>query len=303
MIENRTYCVANHRFVIRSHYGMLSEKELEQYAPFQADSFPDKDSCVEQILFSLSLSEEPEEFSTEGSGIVSLVDENGKITIRNKDEGMMICLTTASGHDVCRLRISNDYIEARGWIGGSEGERRYALDSALMLLYTFASSKHDTLMVHASAVEYEGNAYLFLGKSGTGKSTHSRLWKEHITGTKLINDDNPVVRITDGEVYVYGTPWSGKTRCYLNKRVELGGIVRLHQKPYNRITKLSPLQAYASLLPSCSGMKWDHSMSEALHATISKVIEKVESFSLDCRPDKAAAELCRNTLSHQKDYE
>lgn len=360
MTERRVYCVGGHKFSVDFPKGMLSEKELEQYAPFQTDSFCDNSLWGEEMLFSLSLCEERDEFATEGSSSITLEDENGSISIwtkvrsgsyRNRtrdesrgiinengdesrgrltekgeerwrrmsenadecgevpgDDGMIICLTTASGHEVCRMWLSNDYREGkawigdiqregRGWIGRTRGERRYALDTALMLLYTFASSKYETLMMHASAVEYDGRAYLFLGKSGTGKSTHSLLWQEHITGSKLLNDDNPVIRIEDGTAYAYGTPWSGKSRCYLNRRVVLDGIVRLHQKPYNRITKLCGVRAYASLLPSCSGMKWDHAMSEALHSTISEVIESVSVYSLECRPDMEAAQLCHKTLT------
>ncbi|MDE6511162.1 MAG: hypothetical protein K2L00_03600, partial [Muribaculaceae bacterium] len=159
----------------------------------------------------------------------------------------------------------------------------------LMLLYTFASSRLDTLLVHASTVEYEEKGYLFLGKSGTGKSTHSRLWIENIPGTELLNDDNPIIRIIDGKVYVYGSPWSGKTNCYRNRRIRVGGIVRLQQASFNRITPLTGIKAYATLLPSCSCMKWNHDMAGAIHSSISKVINRIPIYALDCLPNSEAA--------------
>ena len=106
---------------------------------------------------------------------------------------------------------------------------------------------------------------MFLGRSGTGKSTHSRLWLESIEGTELLNDDNPVIRVTDGQAFIYGTPWSGKTPCYKNEVLPLKAVVRLSQAPHNKIERLSPLQSYASLMPACSCMRWDRPSVDALH--------------------------------------
>ena len=86
-----------------------------------------------------------------------------------------------------------------------------------MLCYAFAGAYEQTLLVHASVPQIGTTAFLFQGLSGTGKSTHSQLWRTHIPQVELLNDDNPVVRITaDGRISVWGTPWSGKTPCYRN---------------------------------------------------------------------------------------
>ena len=93
---------------------------------------------------------------------------------------------------------------------------KQAVDNAMMITFALATACADTLLFHASVVSCHGKAYMFLGPSGTGKSTHSQLWIKHIEGSRLINDDNPVVRLQDdGRVMVYGSPWSGKTPCYL----------------------------------------------------------------------------------------
>ena len=290
MTEKRFYRIGGHSIYIEFPAKTLSEKELLPYAPFRTDSY-----FGENLLFALTLIENPDALATKGSPIANLEDENGKtIVFAYEDGSLLILLTTCSGNECCRLHISNDYSSAEVWIEGATNDKRYALDTALMLLYTFASAKHDTLLLHASTVEYEGKGYLFLGKSGTGKSTHSRLWIENIPGTELLNDDNPILRIIDGNVYVYGSPWSGKTNCYRNRKIPAGGIVRLQQATVNRITPLTGINAYAALLPSCSCMKWNHEMAEAVHSTIIKVIERVPIYGLQCLPDKEAA-----ILSHQ----
>ena len=173
----------------------------------------------------------------------------------------------------------------------------FALSNAMMLLYTFRTNPYDTLMVHASVISHRGGAYMFLGRSGTGKSTHSRLWLENIEDAVLLNDDNPVIRMINGEAIIYGTPWSGKTPCYKNESLPLKAVVRLSQAPYNRIAQLPPLQAYASLMPACSCMRWDRISTEALHKTVEKVIMKVRGWHLECLPDADAAHVCHDAVT------
>ena len=166
----------------------------------------------------------------------------------------------------------------------------------MMLLYTFCTSPYQTLMVHASVTAHAGGGYMFLGRSGTGKSTHSRLWLNNIEDTYLLNDDNPVIRFIDGQAYVYGTPWSGKTPCYKNESMPLKAVVRLSQAPYNKIARLAPLQSFASLMPACSCMRWDGQSVAALHKTVEKVISVVPCWHLECLPDADAAVLCNSTV-------
>lgn len=138
---------------------------------------------------------------------------------------------------------------------------------------------------------------MFLGKSGTGKSTHSRQWLESIPGTELLNDDNPIIRIeADGTVRVYGSPWSGKTPCYRNASAPVGAIVRIRQCPENRISRLSVVESYASVYSSCSGLKFYKSMADAIHSTLEGVVLGVPCYVLDCRPDHDAARVCHEAV-------
>ena len=112
-----------------------------------------------------------------------------------------------------------------------------------------------------------------------------------------MNDDHPILRVDeDGKVVAYGSPWSGKTPCYKNEVVPLGGVVRLSQAPYNKIHRLVPLQAYAALLPSCSCMRWDSAANDALHKSVEKVISTVRCWHLECLPDEDAALTCHNAI-------
>lgn len=196
----------------------------------------------------------------------------------------------------CRLYITNSHRQGTACLDGECFERKFGFNTCLMILYASASATSDTLLIHASAIIHGGKCHLFLGKSGTGKSTHSRLWLQHIAGSTLLNDDNPVIRIVNGEIWVFGTPWSGKTPCYNNRCMPLGSIVKLVQAPHNHISRLSLASAYAALLPSCSRMKWIHTIAEATHRTMEKIITGVPVFKLECLPNRAAARLCADTV-------
>lgn len=180
-----------------------------------------------------------------------------------------------------------------------EGDTHFAINNSLMLLYAFSSACKGVLEMHSSVVVNGGRGYLFLGKSGTGKSTHSSLWLKHIPGTMLLNDDNPILRLMpDGTARVFGSPWSGKTPCYKNLDFPAGAVVRIRQAPFNKIEKLPPVQAYASLMASASSFRPFKTLAEGWHATLEGLVGVLPCYVLDCLPDQAAAELCHKTVVH-----
>ena len=103
---------------------------------------------------------------------------------------------------------------------------------------------HHGCMLHSSAVVVDGYAYLFSADSGTGKSTHTGLWLEHFKEKAfIINDDKPVLRLENGQWFVYGTPWSGKTDLNINVKAKLGAIVFLERAKENHITPIEVKEA------------------------------------------------------------
>ena len=182
----------------------------------------------------------------------------------------------------------------------SKATKDFGFNNMLMIAYAFSSAYHDTLMMHSSVVAKDGSAYMFLGKSGTGKSTHSSLWLRHLDGYHLLNDDNPVLRVRDGKVVVYGSPWSGKTPCYRQESAEVGALVMLEQKPYNKIGRENVVVALSSLLCSCSVMIWDRGSYAEIMRTIEQVITLRGVYHLECLPDEAAARLSHDTIAVSK---
>ena len=92
--------------------------------------------------------------------------------------------------------MNKDYTEGEYYPCPRIGGRTtlFQVNTSLMIQYTFATAGLGTLLLHASVTRYEGRGNLFFGVSGTGKSTHSRLWHEFVPGSDLMNDDNPIIR-------------------------------------------------------------------------------------------------------------
>ena len=169
---------------------------------------------------------------------------------------------------------------------------------ALWVGFGLMTLPYDTIAIHSSCIVYKNKAYLFLGESGTGKSTHTRLWRENIEGAVLLNDDSPMIRVEEGKVWAYGSPWSGKTPCYKQERYELAGCVRLSQAPYNKIKKLSVLQAYGAIHPSCPPeFAYDSVLYDGVSSFIGKMLSQVPFYHLVCLPDADAARLSCTTIT------
>jgi len=287
------YTVAGHTFAVSLPDGFSSDEYMEPYAPFveTGDIAP---------LFELELRIVPSlREKVCGKVRECLNDEAPYFWIFEDGDGKFsFGFSYTKAHPDCILHTSDDFSSNVVYVGERNAGRfvEFALSNALMLLYTFRTSPFQTLMVHASVIAHDGGGYMFLGRSGTGKSTHSRLWLSHIEDTYLLNDDNPVIRIINGNAYVYGTPWSGKTQCYRNESMPLKSVVRLSQAPYNKIARLAPLQSFASLMPACSCMRWDSRSVSDLHKTVENVIGVVPCWHLECLPDREAAVLCNSTV-------
>ena len=290
------YTVAGHTFGVCLPEGFTQEEHLKPYLPFVAgeDAEP---------LFTLELQTADSLKALEpGTVKECLNDEAPYFWMFERQPGKYnFGFSYSKNHPDCILVPSGDYRQSTVYVPTAYAGRlaEFALSNAMMLLYTFNTTPLDTLMVHASVVAYDGGAYMFLGRSGTGKSTHSSLWLKNVAGTYLLNDDNPVIRVEGGNVNIYGTPWSGKTPCYKNEVLPLKASVRLSQAPHNVIKKLPALQSYASLMPACSCMRWDRRSTDALHKTVEKVISRVNGWHLECLPDADAANVCRTAVTHQ----
>ena len=290
---SRYFSVAGHRFFLEGEDALPLWSAIDNYLPFKA--------AKGGSLFGVEVSLAQRQFAKEAVYSQNGRDEEQRLDLYSVPEGWLVEMAPRRDMDICaRMLFSRDYSRAQVYLQGGIAQQRFGLDNSLMVLFAFATASLGTLEMHASVVSNSGKGYLFLGKSGTGKSTHSRLWLENVPGTELVNDDNPVIRTgDDGCVYVYGSPWSGKTPCYRNVCLPAGAFVMIRQAPENRIQRLPLVQAYACVASSCSGFRADKKVADGLHETLAGVAGKVPCCLLDCLPDAQAALICSDYVRNQ----
>lgn len=214
-----------------------------------------------------------------------------------KEDTFITTIRNEDGNAVWYLQSDRNFEQSILYVPASTADEQSGVITWMaMMIFGQASLLHNTIMIHASVVNHEGKGVAFLGKSGTGKSTHSRLWLKHIPNTVLLNDDNPAVRITNEGVLIYGTPWSGKTPCYKNEQLPLQGFVRLQQAPMNEFEWQTGLKGFIAVLPSCTSIRWNKELFANMNTILEKIIAQIPVGYLKCLPDAAAAELCHSYL-------
>ena len=291
-----SFRVAEHIFTIDTAHDLLAC--CPNYKPFLLAVSDQLSAVSRSTLFTLRVSDEPlpavegwENVYTDRSD-----DDMPRIEMyRRAEEWLFRFSQSRDGEVVGAFRCDAQMTQAVFY-----GEpTRFAIDNTLMLLYAFATANSRTLLFHASVIVREGAGYMFLGKSGTGKSTHAEQWLKAFADAERLNDDNPVVRVfEDGKVVVYGSPWSGKTPCYKNVQAQVKALVQLAQAPENTIRLLRPTQAYPYILSSVSGLKILPAMMDRLYETIAALLESTPVYFLDCLPNTDAAEVCYSHLPH-----
>ena len=152
----------------------------------------------------------------------------------------------------------------------------------------------NTLLFHGSTVALDGYAYLFTARCGTGKSTHTRLWREVFPGARMVNDDKPFLEITENGVIAHGSPWSGKHGLSENISVPLKGICILHRGPENKIRPISPAEAMEML----QAQGYCPAESQEKFQTLTKTLANTISlWSMECTKDPEAARVSHEAMS------
>ena len=260
---------------------------------FECEHKPDAD-----ILFSLNVDDKLKPYAKADRTRIKVFNTgNGDIIVDTTADGhIQYIMKNADGRSCCLMRANKEFTSCQCALNGNFQMRMFGLNNALMIAMAFAGCRHDLLLIHASTIEYMGHGYAFIAPSGTGKSTQTSNWLNHVKGSQLLNDDNPIVRFIDDIPYIYGSPWSGKTPCYRDKRLPLGAITRIVQAPSNSVERLHPIEAFTEMLTSVSVMVWEKDIYRSVRATIAKLIERVPMYKLHCLPNKESALLCKETI-------
>ncbi len=287
----KQYKVGGHSYRIHFIDNINNDSLLQSSKPFETELDDNEpllfEMFVDDAFRPAEHGEEIGNFDSGGNSNWVFVRKDGSYEIRISDVRKRQC---------CLMDASPDFKTVKIALNGNKAMRVFGIGNALMMTYAFAAADQDTVLIHASVVREKGYAYPFLGVSGTGKSTHTSNWLKYIPGTDLMNDDNPVIRIIENKAVLFGSPWSGKTPCYRNIQAPIGAITQLKQAPHNLIRRETVIEAFASILPSCSIMKWDKRIYSGICDTVKLIIETVPTYYLENLPNEEAVVLSYNTI-------
>ncbi len=156
--------------------------------------------------------------------------------------------------------------------------------------------EYDTFLFHGSVIAVDNEAYIFTAKSGTGKSTHARLWREML-GDKavMVNDDKPLIRIADDRAYAYGTPYDGKHHLSNNISVPIKAVCILYQDKNNHIEEISMPEAYPMFIQQAYRPDDPEKMKKTMEL-IGKFLDRIKVYRLGCNMDIEAAEIAYEAM-------
>ncbi len=156
-------------------------------------------------------------------------------------------------------------------------------------------------LLHSSGICKDGYAYLFSADPGTGKSTHTSLWRKYFgdDDVKIINDDKPAIRLEDDEIYVYGTPWSGKTDQNINMRNKLGAIVFLERSEDNWVKEITPKEAIPLIMMQTIRPRNPERMGKLLDL-LDKVLSNTKLYRLGCNISEEAVRVSYEAIRADK---
>ena len=198
------------------------------------------------------------------------------------------CLVSGAGGI---LTANEDWSKITAYCGSAK-DPEYALVLAAVCSRFAAFS---TLLLHGSFVDFEGNGIVFAGPSGIGKTTQAELWNR-FTGADIVNGDKLMLRCMEEKVYACSLPWKGSSPYCLNRNVPLRGIVALRQAKENRIRRLNALECAEYFIPHVFLPHWDLTAVDQTLGTLDCILKQIPVWLLECRPDKEAVDLVKDTL-------
>ncbi len=262
--------------------------------------FSEYEAPVDQADLTLSMTRLPELTEPEGERIV----QTDSVTLSRAANGDLYRYTFGrkTGKILHICRYAPDYAAWSYTLW--EGRKHTTLSlTDFEYLYSgeaFASrlAQLGGLVMHGSAVAFDGKGVIFSAPSGTGKSTHAGLWKQQY-GERVIqiNDDKPAIRFVEDVPYVYGTPWSGKTDVNANVKAPLGAIVFLKQAPQNRIQPLPLEEAILHIHRETVRPFYDEALGLKVLDTTERLLRSVPAYLLECNISAEAVELVKHTLA------
>lgn len=197
--------------------------------------------------------------------------------------------------DFCVSGTQEDYIKDKAIL--PDADDGYLESLSIYRQIARKMLDYNGIVLHSSVVEMNDVAYAFAAKSGTGKSTHSKLWVDNFKGkAKIINGDKPLLRFIDGKFYVYGTPWCGKEGYNINTKAVLKKICFLERCEQNSITRISKDDALKRIFGQLL-LPENTNQAQNFFVLLDNIIQNIDFYLLKCNTDISAAQICYDGMN------
>jgi hypothetical protein len=229
-------------------------------------------------------------------GISSLSPEVHALCADYRAEGVAAFSVTTTRADIDFEREKSAREDAAAGIPVRQYPDGYLETLAVYRKIAERMPEHDTILFHGSCVAVDGAGYLFAAKSGAGKSTHARLWRE-LLGERavMVNDDKPLLRLADGGAVACGTPWDGKHRLSANTSVPLKAVCILERAARNAIRPVTAAEAYPLLLQQTYRPMDAAALAKTL-ALVDRLAASVSFWRLGCNMEPEAAQIAYEAM-------
>ena len=155
------------------------------------------------------------------------------------------------------------------------------------------------MSIHSASVIYNDKAIVFSASSGTGKSTQARLWMQEL-GCEMLDGDVTVCRQRENKLYVYGLPWCGSSRIYLNREVELGAIVFLKQARENFVRIPDIREKISYVYSSTFSESLNEEMAQRIAEVTQRIVESARIYEFSCNMETDAVRVLKSAIDNCK---
>ena len=167
-------------------------------------------------------------------------------------------------------------------------------------MFAYALLKRDAGVFHGVVMEHEGKGILVMAASGVGKTTHTRLWRDY-KNALILNGDRCLVRKCSDGWYAYGSPWSGSSGEYINRKVKITCIVCLHQDKTNHVTRDSEYQNAVHLMQRVFAPRWTGELQNRALDMCIEMAGAIPVLQLHCRPDVESTDVLLEAIQELED--
>lgn len=258
-------------------FNLIFEKEFKNATKYISDGIPKyivNSNVINNVLEDKELIEHNKNYD-----LYKL--KNNSLYQVQKDQDNILGTIIYNGYNIEIGLIDKSYVT------------EYLLTQYVM---SYIARENNALLMHGSSLVYKNKGIIFTAKSGTGKSTHSRLWQKYADCT-VLNDDKNLLKIVDDKLYLYPSFWSGKHRLDNNIKSTLDAVVFLYQSKENTVRRLTPKEAFRLLLVQLSSINFNN---QELWNKITDKLLNLPCYYLGCNMEKDAFDTILKAM--EEDY-